>query len=206
MSSYAFQLYELGSAWTNVPGIITQTATGQQWDWNSGANPTLTIAPGATPIGVQIDDGDGAPGTLEDDSTGQVLANDTTIGGTTYPAGTALEDEYEITLTDGMGNDYRFVAISTRHYLDPFTYADQFLGYTWEGAAPPAGTTLSYIPGSWQDFDLDGALLHPRHADRDAAGAAPGRKPAPGPEGAVARWRGASVALDRPVPCRRRPA
>lgn len=150
MGTYGLDIYSLSDVATNYPGIVSQTLNGQQWGWYF--NPTLTVDSGATPIHVEVSDSDASPGNLGDDSTGQLLTTGATIGGTTYPAGTQLQDEYEVTLTDGHGNNYRFVAISTRTYFDPYTYADQIIGYTWEGPAPPAGATLSYVPNSAQDY------------------------------------------------------
>lgn len=153
MSSYGLNLYALDTAQTNVAGIITQAPTGQQWDWQAsgGTQPTLSLDPGAEPTHVTIADTDGSPTSFADDSDGQALSEPLTINGTTWPAGSTLQDEYEITLTDGSGNFYRFVAVSVRVWSDPYTYNDTIIGYTWEDGAPPAGVTLSYVTGSWTD-------------------------------------------------------
>lgn len=150
MSSYGLNLYALDTAQTNVAGIITQAPTGQQWDWQASNAPTLAIDSGAVSTHVTISDTDGNA-LFSDDTEGQRLTEPLTINGTTWPAGSMLQDEYEIDLTDG-SNIYRFVAVSVRVYSDPYTYNDTIIGYTWEGGAPPAGVTLSYVTGSWTDI------------------------------------------------------
>lgn len=152
MSSYGLNLYALDSADSNFDGIITQAPTGEQWEWNaaSGTTPTLSLAADAQAAHVTISDTDGSPDSFSDDSDGQTLTEPLTINGTTWPAGSTLQDEYEISLTDGLVT-YRMVAVSVRVWSDPWTYNDTIIGYTWEGPAPPAGVTLSYVTGSWTD-------------------------------------------------------
>jgi hypothetical protein len=164
MSTYGLDIFDLGAVTTNIQGIVTQSPGGQQWDWNSGANPMLSVNRAAVPVHVEVNDTDKSPGTLDDDSTGQLLTAGTKIGGTTYAAGTELQDEYEIGVTDGQGNSYRFVAVSTRVYSDPYTYSDQIIGFTWDGPAPPEGTKLSHVPKSSQDYAA--MVLRPRSGRR----------------------------------------
>lgn len=149
MTTYSLKIFSLDSATTSAAGILEQSPSGAQWGWYS--SPTLTVNTGATPTQVEISDTDGSSGTLDDDSEGQVLTQDTVIGGVTYAAGSMLQDEYEVSLTDGT-NTYRLVAISARTYSDPYTYNDQIIGFSWEGDAPPEGVTLTYVASSNQDY------------------------------------------------------
>ncbi|TNE94556.1 Hint domain-containing protein [Thioclava sp. L04-15] len=149
MTTYSLKIFSLDSATTSAAGILEQSPSGAQWGWYS--SPTLTVNTGAAPTQVEISDTDGSSGTLDDDSEGQVLTQDTVIGGVTYAAGSMLQDEYEVSLTDGT-NTYRLVAISVRTYSDPYTYNDQIIGFSWEGDAPPEGVTLTYVASSNQDY------------------------------------------------------
>ncbi|MCB1348067.1 MAG: Hint domain-containing protein [Maritimibacter sp.] len=151
MSVYGLQIYDLGDAIVNVAGIIEQDPSGEQWNWHAASNPTFTLASGATPVQVDISDTDADPTGFADDSEDQVTTSSFTLGGTTYPAGTMLMDEYEITLTDGT-NTYQMVAVGYREYLDPYTFTDQVIGFAFEGPAPPEGVTLSLVGGSVQDY------------------------------------------------------
>lgn len=149
MSTYSLNIYALDAAITNVADIITQAPTGQQWDWQSSNTPTLEVDRGSSPTQVTISDTDGDR-LFSDDTEGQALTEPLTINGVTWPAGSTLQDEYEIDLTDG-ATIYRFVAVSVRVYSDPYTYEDTIIGFTWEGEPPPGGATLSYVTGSWTD-------------------------------------------------------
>ena len=147
---YGVDLHAVDNALVNVAGILEQSASGAQSDWHSSEAPTLLIDPTAPTAHVEISDTDGDPSHLDDDSEGQVTTSSFTLAGVTFPAGTKLVDEYEISLTDGT-QTYRLVAIGVRIYTAPYPCSDQVIGYTFEGAMPPAGVTLSYVAGSWQD-------------------------------------------------------
>lgn len=151
MSTYSLNVYSLDSASTSLADILTSEVTGNQWEWNQWSNPTLTVVPGATATTVTISDTDSSPTTFEDDSENQLSTEDVTIGDVTYPAGTMFSDEYEITLADSLGNAFRLVAVAVREYIDPWTYNDVIIGFTWEGPEPEPGTLLTYTPGSALD-------------------------------------------------------
>ncbi|QPM90306.1 Hint domain-containing protein [Pseudooceanicola algae] len=72
-----------------------------------------------------------------DDGTRQTLTSDTKINGITYPAGTRIEDDYQIQVTDG-DSVYRMVGLSIDETL---------VGFMWEGEAP-AGDTYRIVAGS----------------------------------------------------------
>ena len=59
-----------------------------------------------------------------------------------YYAGSKLEDEYEISVTDG-STTYRMVAVSVA--------SGNIIGYTFEGDWPPSGTTLTPVDNTDQD-------------------------------------------------------
>ncbi|MCA0872682.1 Hint domain-containing protein [Seohaeicola saemankumensis] len=144
MTAYSIDIFAMSDATTSVAGIIEQYMGGDQWDWYAASNPTLSLNSGATATAVAITDSDGgvAGGTLDDDGFGQTLTTDVTIGGVTHTAGSIIENEYEINLSDGT-TTYRFVAISIN---------DSIIGFTWEGAVPPEDATLSYTSGNAFDF------------------------------------------------------
>ena len=135
MVSYTVNIYAISDATTNVAGIIEQYGSGDQWDWHFASNPTFELNSGATSVSTDVTDTDGSPGTLDDDSLGQTLSSDVTIGGVTYSAGSVIENEYEVVFSDGAGGTYRMVAIS----ID-----DTIIGFTFEGGIPPEGAELSY--------------------------------------------------------------
>lgn len=173
MSTYSLNVYSLDSATTSIFNILTSDVTGQQWEWNSWASPTLTVDADATATEVTISDTDGSSGTLDDDSENQLSTGDVTIGGVTYAAGTMFSDEYEITMVDSLGNSYRLVAISVREYVDPWTYSDAIIGFAWEGPEPEPGTTLTYVSGSW----LDSTSMVPCFTLGTLIGTPDGRRP-----------------------------
>ncbi|HEY0213035.1 MAG TPA: Hint domain-containing protein [Paenirhodobacter sp.] len=87
----------------------------------------------------------------------QVLGQPLEIGGVTYPAGAAIEDEYEITLQDAEGNTYVLTAISITEFTTdgaggiPSAATTKVVGFIWDGAAPPAGVTLTTVYGGVRD-------------------------------------------------------
>ena len=140
MPSYGLDIFAIGDATTNVAGIIQQHYGGSQWEWNLASNPTLSINGGASAAHASVNDGINF--VLQDDVTSQTLAAPVTIGPTTHAAGSRIENEYEIDLTDGV-TVFRFVAVSINN---------QIIGFTFEGGQPPAGVTLSYVPSSAADY------------------------------------------------------
>lgn len=81
----------------------------------------------------------------------QAIGEDVTLGGTTYPAGLRIEDEYELNVSDRFGNTYRMVAVSVAS--DPYNpYAGStVIGYTFDGDWPPEDSRLTILRGSGQD-------------------------------------------------------
>lgn len=164
MAIYNLDIFALGDATvTPDPNITTYNITGEQWDWAWNSAPTLTISTGATPQSVEINDTDLNPEGFSDensdsgsyDYTSQVLTSALNINGNTYQAGLRLQNEYEVTLIDGAGNVYTLVAVSVEIPRNGGTdysggYDPQFIGFTWDGATPPAGVTLT-ATGEYQD-------------------------------------------------------
>lgn len=95
----------------------------------------------------------------------QMLSESVTVGGVSYPAGTMVENEYEISLTGDDGITYRLAAVSLSLKENPddpnSSYLDQVnVGFTFDGDWPPEGVTLTYVPGSAQDLqELDQANM-----------------------------------------------
>lgn len=147
VASYTIPFFSLDSANVNIAGILEQFRSGEQWDWHAASNPTLAIDAVNTTYHAQITDT--ANGLFDDDSAAgtQTLAADITDEFATmlWSAGSVIEDEYEIELTDGDGTTYRLVAIS----ID-----DTIVGFTFEGAVPPIGTTLTYTFGNSSDIQV----------------------------------------------------
>lgn len=108
-------------------------------------------------MNVAVSDDDGV---LQDDPTNpewsggswapqnQTLAAPLTVDGTTWPAGTIIEDEYEFDALGSDGVTYRVVAISM---TDPDTMTSTVVGYTFDGDWPGDGVTLTSQPGSNED-------------------------------------------------------
>jgi hypothetical protein len=84
----------------------------------------------------------------------QTLEAGMTVDGTDYPAGQGIENEYELNVTyDGV--TYRLVAVGMS---DPVTLDYVVIGYTFDGAWPPEGATLTSVAGTSQDGQETGPL------------------------------------------------
>lgn len=129
-----------------VLGSTNENMTGQSWtnfnNNNSNSWATFqsqTVQTRYSAAQVQTIRIDTVNGTLSDDAaTGSsgyaILSEAITLGGVTYPAGTKVENEFVIVLSGG----YRFVAISAT----PPGETMRIIGYTFDGAWPPANTWL----------------------------------------------------------------
>lgn len=144
MPTYSLSFLTLDSAQVSVPDIIQAFPSGAQWDWYSSTSPTLTVSADATVQTVEVADSNDV---LQDDPlfSYQGLASDLCgpDGNVIYPAGSLIEDEYEITLAGSDGGTYHMVAIS----IDT-----RIVGFVFEGDLPPAGTELTYCTGSARDI------------------------------------------------------
>ncbi|MGD9862650.1 MAG: Hint domain-containing protein [Pseudodonghicola sp.] len=81
----------------------------------------------------------------------QVIGDAVTVDGSIYAAGLRIEDEYELNVRDLDGNIYRMVAISVdSDPSNPYS-GSTVIGYTFDGAWPPAEAKLTIIRGSGQD-------------------------------------------------------
>ncbi len=151
MSEYTLNVIPLSSL--IFSGSTPNHNTGGGSGWNFQAY-SFTYDPSQNVAANVVDDDD----SFQDDPSNpewsggtwsahsQVLGSALTIGGTTYPAGTQIEDEYEFNVTDEFGTTYRVVAVAV------FQGSNfSVIGYTFEGAVPPAGATLTSVPGSSQD-------------------------------------------------------
>ncbi|WP_374291961.1 Hint domain-containing protein [Paenirhodobacter enshiensis] len=170
MATYSFNLYDISSL--NVSNLasssynpLTNSGTSQDdldgngwnyqsqpWAWPTATYPTVSVQTGYTPQKVTIVDTDSDSTHLNDyaDLTvNQTLQNDLSINGTTWPAGTVIQDEYEVQFTDSSGKAYTLVAISA---TTPGAYRSTIIGYTWDnGVIPPEGTVLTYVNNSNAD-------------------------------------------------------
>jgi len=134
---------------------IENALNGNAFAWERPDNLTITVSTGA-PVTITFDDSDGL---LRDDPVSgskvldQRLAEQVTIDGVTYtpnetelrwqtPAPVYVENEYEVVLFDAAGNAYTMVGVSITT-----GYSTTVVGVTFDGAAPPPGTTLHYIQG-----------------------------------------------------------
>jgi hypothetical protein len=82
----------------------------------------------------------------------QQLTSDTQIGGVTHLAGTRIEDEYELFVTDQFGTVYRMVAVMvSASPTEPPWGSWSVVGYTFDGAWPPEGAILTSVNGTNQD-------------------------------------------------------
>lgn len=107
---------------------------GQPGDGNHLMGDTIVIDLGAAMRSLPIDDTNAG---LEDDVPAQqLLAEDRTYNGVSYAAGTGLEAEYRITVTDGV-NSYSMFAISIEGL------SNHVIGFVFEDPPPPYGTTLT---------------------------------------------------------------
>lgn len=122
---------------------------GQGDSWEAANPPSFSFAPGSLAV-LQINDEDG---TFDDDDPHyQLLVAGASLNGEDWPVGHKVENEYMITVTDGV-NEYQMVAVS----INPVgSQADPIVGFTFDtsgdGSWPPAGVQLSYVPGSARDI------------------------------------------------------
>ncbi|WP_233193024.1 Hint domain-containing protein [Acidimangrovimonas sediminis] len=178
MTTYSLNLYssdsvtlshENGTSMNNA-NTLNQGQWGDSFSWETPNNVDLTF--GSTNASVSVDDSDGV---LESDPTSgatvtdQELAAPTTIDGTTYtpsdsdirwtdPPAVYVEASYSVTLYDDSGKEYTMVGIGVTE-----GYTTKIVGVTFEGDAPPAGTTLHYIQGQSvyngsPSLDLNGSV------------------------------------------------
>lgn len=147
-----YSLYVLpATAFTTSPGGYQPfqdgyiAPDGSNWQYATG---TFTYARDAATL-VTIDDTDGQDTVLNDYGVGestQQLAE--AVGG--YPAGTTVENEFEITVVatvDGVEREYRLVALSANGA------SGTIAGYTFDGPWPPEGTLLTARWSGTQDSD-----------------------------------------------------
>ncbi|UOA27177.1 Hint domain-containing protein [Pseudosulfitobacter sp. DSM 107133] len=134
--------------------ILNEAQNGDAFSWRVPHDLSFTFS--STTTGITFDDADGVLG--DDPYSGsnvvdQRLTQPVTIDGTTYtpnsetvrwqtPAPVTVENEYEVTLYDDVGNQYRMVGVSITQ-----GYSTRVVGVTFDGAFPPPGTTLHYIQG-----------------------------------------------------------
>ena len=134
--------------------VIGNALNGDAFSWENPSDLSLSFSGPMT--GITFDDSDV---TLQDDPFSgstvedQRLTEAVTINGTTYtpsdsttrwetPSPVNVENEYEVTLFDDDGTAYRMVGVSITE-----GYSTDVVGVTFDGAAPPPDTTLTYIQG-----------------------------------------------------------
>lgn len=115
---------------------------GSNWQFATGS----FIYSRADATVLKIDDSDAQGETLNDYGSGETTQKlaEAAAG---LPAGTVIEDEFEITLTamvDGSAQEYRLVALSD---------GGSVLGYTFDGEWPPEGVELSSVWNGTGDSD-----------------------------------------------------
>lgn len=134
--------------------ILNEAQNGDAFSWRVPHDLSFTFS--STTTAITFDDADGVLG--DDPYSGsnvvdQRLTQPVTVDGKTYtpnmetvrwkfPAPVTVENEYEVTLYDDAGNQYRMVGVSITQ-----GYSIQVVGVTFDGAFPPPGTTLHYIQG-----------------------------------------------------------
>ncbi|MBT9383775.1 Hint domain-containing protein [Pseudooceanicola sp. CBS1P-1] len=125
-------LYLFDISYLSTTSYTFNSNDGSQF--NHGTD-TVTIAGNAASQSIQVEDADA----YFDDEQPQTLVNDVTLDGTTYSAGTQIESEYLIELSDGAGNTYYISVIS----LDNNAWtAHAFAIY---GTMPPLDTPLTVV-------------------------------------------------------------
>ncbi|MDP3339528.1 Hint domain-containing protein [Frigidibacter sp.] len=140
---------------TRNGNVIENALNGNAFGWEVPDNLSITVST-AAPVTISFDDADGV---LTDDPVSgarvvdQRLTAPVTIDGVTYtpndttirwqnPAPVYVENEYEVVLFDAAGTAYTMVGVSITT-----GYSTTVVGVMFDGAAPPAGTTLYYIQG-----------------------------------------------------------
>lgn len=144
----------VGGGATTHHDIIGNALNGDAFSWEVPYDLALTFS--AESVAITFDDADGV---LSDDPfsgaevVDQRLTQPVTVNGVTYtpspetlrwqwPPPVNVEDEYEVTLFDGLGNAYHMVGVSITQ-----GYTSTVVGVMFEGPAPPPGTTLYYLQG-----------------------------------------------------------
>jgi len=140
---------------TRNGNVIENALNGNAFGWEVPDNLSITVST-AAPVTISFDDSDGV---LTDDPVSgasvvdQRLTAPVTIDGVAYtpndttirwqnPAPVYVENEYEVVLFDAAGTAYTMVGVSITT-----GYSTTVVGVMFDGAAPPAGTTLYYIQG-----------------------------------------------------------
>lgn len=154
-----FQIDDVSITYTDGGGTpstnpLTQSDDGQGFVWQNSAF-TITVPATAEPVEITLDDADGEisddPYDANGNASDQALLEAVTLNGTVYSPSSAkamwqgatfVEDEYEVTLFDAAGKGYTVAVMSVTS-----GYTTSIVGLTFDGASPPAGTALYYIPG-----------------------------------------------------------
>lgn len=162
MPQYSFGLIPVGALqFDGASPWSLQQGDGQGWQYGSYS---FSYDPSSVTT-ILVDDEDDV---LQDDPSNpewgagnshqphsQVLGADLVVDATQYSAGIRVENEYELNVTGPDGTVYRLVAISVPS--DPGNpYSSHFvLGFTFDhGLWPPAGTQLTSVAGSAQDYQV----------------------------------------------------
>ncbi|MFT4150498.1 MAG: Hint domain-containing protein [Paracoccaceae bacterium] len=153
MADYSFNLIPAGDV--SFTGGTPDISDGGGWGWQWVPFTFTYTTENLTTISVTDDDALFQDDPMNPEWSGgtwpahsQVFSNSMVIGGSSYSAGTQIENEYELNVQDEDGNIYRLVAVSA--YPDTFA-AHTIVGFTFEGAWPPEGAVLTSIPGTAQD-------------------------------------------------------
>ncbi|WP_068116678.1 Hint domain-containing protein [Tropicimonas marinistellae] len=110
---------------------------------------TITIEDDARLTALTVNDTDS---TFDDDDSdgSQTLGADITIDGTTYPAGTVVENEYAAIIGDWGGPQYRILAVSVAGD------ASNIIGFVFPDGLPPTGTYNFLFQQDGQSDPYDG--------------------------------------------------
>lgn len=128
--------------WHGSGDTVSSNGTGASWEWAQGVKFTLDTS-SLTQVTINDTEEGAAGSTFDDSSTGSSNQIVTSTSNSSVAAeGLHLEDEYEVTLAATDGTEYRLVAVSD---------GTNIIGYTFDGAWPPAGTELQVVPNSWDD-------------------------------------------------------
>lgn len=119
------------SDFSDPQAVLGQSLTGRQWGWVDAQSATLELTTEqAAKVTLHT------PSTIFSDTHhSQILAEDLTLDGTTYSAGSRVEDAYEAQFSGSDGADYTLVvhAIHSR-----------IIGISFHGTAPAPGICLIY--------------------------------------------------------------
>lgn len=132
----SYTIYVLPESRMTIDGAILDGIT--QGDGSHLVGTTITLDAPAWQ-GIPINDDDSA---FADNDGNQTLASSVTIDGVTFAAGTVVEAEYSLTVTDGT-NTYTLVAFNVNNSSPAYATVEGLAFIGPSGGFPPIGVPLS---------------------------------------------------------------